>query len=82
MAKYKEYKVEMLTNGVWGDAHEPNGLKCPVTKYEESIARIMQTVIKRWDDFRGCSRYGKYGKKIPTDFRVVSRDVIAYDFNI
>lgn len=84
MTRYKEYKLEMFANGVWQDAFEPNGMKCQITKISDSANRIMDITIKRWDDYKNSDRHRKYKykKRIPTDFRIVSRDVVAHSYQL
>ena len=71
----KEYRIEMLVNGVWVNAREPNGIHCYKSKYEKSAFKIMEHLKEQWGDFLKHSIHTHPNKKIPTDFRIVSRMV-------
>lgn len=76
--KWEEYKIEMLVNGIWVNAREPNGIYCYKSRYEKSAKDRLERLKSQWKQFSQYSRRIHSGKKIPTDFRIVSRMI---DFN-
>ena len=71
----KEYKVEMLQRGNWVMAHAPFGSIYAFKRISnvQQAKKKINECQKKWED--AIDLYPKYAKDLPTDYRILTREV-------